>query len=469
MTRTCDLIIHDYTNCLFTGLDEKTASACKNLYTFWAPSYWHSPKYKLGRWDGKISIWKKGWIHNNLIGHEVLDIIQRAGYDVRLDDRRVFPDITLEPVTTESVFGGVTLRDYQVDAVNAVVNAVNCRDDSWGCGLLKMATGAGKSYVCGVISSMFAKYGRVLVIVPNVGLVVQTAKSFRDAGITDVGEFSGEKKIVHNVTVTTWQSLDNYPELLAEVLCVIVDEAHQSKANVLFNMMTGPGAKVPFRFGCTGTLPKDDLAAMQVKSSLGDVLYEMQAWELQQAGVLASCQIEVLQTKENRVFIDHPEEHKWLTSDPDRLQWVADVIRKKAASGNTLVLVKNVKTGKDLAKLIGPDAVFLHGGDKSKVRTAHYESIKELDGKILVCTDGIASTGIDIPRIFNLFIFEIGKSFIKIIQSIGRGLRKAEDKDHVNIYDVCADTKYSTRHLAERKKFYTEARYPYTITKVTYQ
>ena len=76
--------------------------------------------------------------------------------------------------------------------------------------------------------------------------------------------------------------------------------------------------------------------------------------------------------------------------------------------------------------------------------------------------------GINIPRIFNLVLVEPGKSFIRVIQSIGRGIRKAEDKDHVEIWDITSTAKFSKRHLTERKKFYNEARYPYTIKKLKY-
>jgi superfamily II DNA or RNA helicase len=86
----------------------------------------------------------------------------------------------------------------------------------------------------------------------------------------------------------------------------------------------------------------------------------------------------------------------------------------------------------------------------------------------LICTSGIASTGISINRIFNLFLFEPGKSFVRTIQSIGRGLRVAEDKDFVNVYDITSNCKYSKTHLAKRKKFYKDAQYPFTVTKVKY-
>jgi superfamily II DNA or RNA helicase len=81
----------------------------------------------------------------------------------------------------------------------------------------------------------------------------------------------------------------------------------------------------------------------------------------------------------------------------------------------------------------------------------------------------VAAVGINLPRIFNLVLVEPGKSFVRVIQSIGRGIRKAEDKDHVEIWDITSTCKFAKRHLAARKKFYTEANYPFSIEKVEWQ
>jgi len=80
----------------------------------------------------------------------------------------------------------------------------------------------------------------------------------------------------------------------------------------------------------------------------------------------------------------------------------------------------------------------------------------------------VAAVGINIPRIFNLVLLEPGKSFVRVIQSIVRGIRRAEDKDFVQIWDLTSSTKYAKKHLTERKRFYKEAQYPFTINKVKY-
>ena len=104
---------------------------------------------------------------------------------------------------------------------------------------------------------------------------------------------------------------------------------------------------------------------------------------------------------------------------------------------------------------------------KQQDRQDNYDDVSEMDNKVIVATYGVAAVGINIPRIFNLVMLEPGKSFVRVIQSIGRGIRKAKDKDHVQIWDITSNCKFSKRHLTTRKKFYKEANYPYTINKVT--
>ena len=102
-------------------------------------------------------------------------------------------------------------------------------------------------------------------------------------------------------------------------------------------------------------------------------------------------------------------------------------------------------------------------------RKEQYDEVATSTNKIIIATYGIAAVGINIPRIFNLVLIEPGKSFVRVIQSIGRGIRKAEDKDHVEIWDITSSCKFAKRHLTQRKTFYREANYPFDVEKLTYK
>jgi superfamily II DNA or RNA helicase len=167
-------------------------------------------------------------------------------------------------------------------------------------------------------------------------------------------------------------------------------------------------------------------------------------------------------------FSSYPEELKYLVTDEDRMIYLSKLIKKISQSGNTLVLVNRIDSGKFIINEI-PEAVFISGEVKTKDRKEEYDEIKTNDNKIIVATFGVAAVGINIPRIFNMVLLEPGKSFVRVIQSIGRGIRKAEDKDFVQIWDITSTCKYAKRHLTERKKFYKDAKYPFTIEKTDWQ
>ena len=133
-----------------------------------------------------------------------------------------------------------------------------------------------------------------------------------------------------------------------------------------------------------------------------------------------------------------------------------------------MTLVDRISAGKLLTKHI-EDSKFISGGTKTDERKANYDSASTSDQIVLVCTYGVASVGINIPRIFNLVLVEPGKSFVRVIQSIGRGIRKAEDKDFVQIWDITSTCKFAKRHLTKRKHFYREAKYPFTIEKTEWE
>ena len=156
-----------------------------------------------------------------------------------------------------------------------------------------------------------------------------------------------------------------------------------------------------------------------------------------------------------------------MVTDDNRISYICDLIQGIAETGNTLVLVGRIESGKTMVEKM-PGSVFISGEVKTKDRKAEYDEVKTVDNKIIVATYGVAAVGINIPRIFHLVLIEPGKSFVRVIQSIGRGIRKADDKDFVQIWDITAASKYAKRHLTERKRYYKEAKYPFTIQKVKY-
>ena len=335
---------------------------------------------------------------------------------------------------------------------------------------------------CAALSAVVEKYGRTLVIVPNKSLVGQTEADYKNMGL-DTGVYFGDtKQIGHCHTICTWQSLNNMMKNTKEgegdvsiydfiegVVCVIVDECHQLKAAALKTLLTGPLAHVPIRWGLTGTIPKEPHEFMSLFCSIGDVIGRLSAKSLQDEGHLADCHVNIVQLVDHKEFPDYQKELKYLVENSDRLDVIIELLKRIKTDGNTLVLVDRVTTGKELSTKLGTDAVFVSGQTKSKSRKEEYDQIATSENKIIIATYGVAAVGINIPRLFNIVLLEPGKSFVRVIQSIGRGLRKAHDKNHVEIYDLTSTCKFSKRHLTKRIAYYKEAGYPYSKEKIDWQ
>ncbi|CAB4123079.1 UvsW helicase [uncultured Caudovirales phage] len=248
----------------------------------------------------------------------------------------------------------------------------------------------------------------------------------------------------------------------------VVSNCHMVKdLGVLHRLLSTTFANIPIRWGMTGTVPEAEYNQMSLYSVIGPLVGELEAKDLQDAGHLAQCNVNCLQTQETQVYKDYQSELKFLLNNTDRLTWMAHRIQEISLTGNTLVLIDRIATGKALNELIAGSS-FISGEMKSTDRKEHYTEINLSDNAVMIATYGTTSTGISINRIFNLVLVEPGKSFVRVIQSIGRGLRMADDKTSVNVYDVCSVMKFSKRHLTKRVQHYKKVQYPYVLNKVTY-
>ena len=481
---TATLIIRDEVNVKIEGLELDARRALVNKFKYDIPYARYLPAVRLGRWDGKASFFQLGGsTYVNLLP-EIIPILEQYNYDIELDDQRDYTTTFEFDLIREDSFADKTwpkghpnagdpvmLRDYQVEIVNNFLKNPQC--------LQEVATGAGKTLMTAALSRSVEGYGRSIVIVPNKSLVTQTEKDYVNLGL-DVGVYFGDRKEYGRThTICTWQSLNNMmkntksgaaevsiQDFIEGVVCVMVDEVHMAKADALKTLLTSIMARVPIRWGLTGTVPKEDFEFQSIHVSLGPVISRLAAAELQDRGVLAQCHVNIVQLVDHVEYSNYQSELKYLLEESGRLDTMAKVIQQVNETGNTLVLVDRTECGRQLVQRLGDKSVFVSGATKAKDRQDEYDEVADATGKIIVATYGVAAVGINIPRIFNLVLVEPGKSFVRVIQSIGRGIRKAEDKDHVQIWDITSTCKFAKRHLTKRKQFYKEARYPFTQEKL---
>jgi superfamily II DNA or RNA helicase len=485
MSGTAILKIKDEVNLKIEGLELDARRALMKKFEYEVPGARYMPSVRLGRWNGKVTYCSlAGSTFINLLP-QIIPILEELNYDIELEDLRGYTNtFNFEEVTVDTfkdvlwpkghVCEGqsIELRDYQVEVINQfLANPQSIQE---------VATGAGKTIMTAALSKSIEAYGRSIVIVPNKSLVTQTEEDYINLGL-DVGVYFGDRKeYFKQHTICTWQSLNillknskkgdvdcTIDEFIEGVVCVMVDEVHMAKADALKQLLTGVMAHIPIRWGLTGTVPKAEYERLALEVSLGPVINKLSAKELQDQGVLAKCHVNIVQLQDDKEFSDYQAELKHLLSDSNRLDKIAELIDKIKETGNTLVLVDRVNAGNALVERLD-DAVFVSGGMKVVDRKEEYDDVATSTNKIIVATYGVASTGINIPRIFNLVLLEPGKSFVRVIQSIGRGIRKADDKDFVQIWDITSSCRFAKRHLTSRKAFYKEANYPFAIEKLKY-
>ena len=482
--KTATIVIKDEVNIKIEGLDLDMRQRLTKQFKYEIPYARYLPAVRLGRWDGKMAYFQLGGSTFTNLLPEIIPVLEQYNYDVDLDDQRDY-SVSFDFVPFEETSFAhkswpkghpqagepVMMRDYQVEIVNNYLNNPQC--------IQEVATGAGKTVMTAALSSRIEPYGRSIVIVPNKSLVTQTEKDYVNLGL-NVGVYFGDRKEYGRThTICTWQSLNNLlkdtksgkaeftiQDFMEDVVCVIVDEVHMAKADALKTLLTGVMSRVPIRWGLTGTIPKEKFESVSLLVSLGPVISRLAASELQDRGVLAQCHVNIVQLVDHVEYNDYQSELKYLLEESGRLDTMANLIQQVNLTGNTLVLVDRTECGRQLVERLGDKSVFVSGATKAKDRQDEYDQVADSVDKIIVATYGVAAVGINIPRIFNLVLVEPGKSFVRVIQSIGRGIRKAEDKDHVQIWDITSTCKFAKRHLTKRKQFYKEANYPFTQEKL---
>ena len=260
--KQCKLLIKDEVNVKLEGLELGDRKTLMRMFEYEKPGARYLPSVRLGRWNGKISYFSLGGsTYINLLP-EILPLLDQAGYDIELDDQRTYQTTFNFTKVTEDTFSAYTwpkghpqqgqpikLRDYQVSVINNFLENPQS--------IQEVATGAGKTITTAALSYSVQNYGRSIVIVPNKSLVVQTEEDYLNVGL-DVGVYFGDRKDFNKKhTICTWQSLNNLlkdtqsgdadftiHDFLEDVICVMVDEVHQVKADALKTLLTGVFAEL---------------------------------------------------------------------------------------------------------------------------------------------------------------------------------------------------------------------------------
>tara|TARA_B100000941_G_scaffold172707_1_gene123151 strand:- start:2241 stop:3701 length:1461 start_codon:yes stop_codon:yes gene_type:complete len=438
-------------------------------------------------WDGKVRLYSPatGEIYCGLYSY-LIDWAKKKGYtyEIQKHDHFGLPLEENDLITPEAVTGfvkalslPVKVRDYQLKAIYECLR-YNRR-------VLLSPTASGKSLMIYSLVRFHVNVNRqVLIVVPTTSLVEQMYKDFEEYGWKASAYchkiYGGEEKYTeHPVTITTWQSIYKEPRKWFERYDVIIgDEAHLFKAKSLTRLMSKLH-DCKYRYGFTGTLDGTNVNQLVLEGVFGRCSKVTKTESLMQKGHLAKLKINIILLKhKEKIFEGYQEEIEYLTEHENRNKFIRNLASD--LKGNTLVLFNYVeKHGVPLYEMINTytdKSVYLvHGGveteDREDIRFLVERSVD--GGCIIVASLGTFSTGINIKNLHNVIFASPSKSRIRNLQSIGRVLRKGENKSKATLYDIADDIStdtgknYTLRHLYERIKIYKEENFKYEIVEVT--
>jgi superfamily II DNA or RNA helicase len=459
----------------------------RDAFQFEVPNAKFSPSYKNKWWDGRIYLFN---VDTREIYIGLLDRIIRFcedhEYTYEFADNKFYglPFEINDGISKEGVKDYMTAisrhapRDYQVEGVYDALRH-NRK-------LLISPTASGKSLmIYSVVRYYVEKQQNILVVVPTTSLVEQMYKDFEDYGF-DVGSYchkiyaGKERETDSQVIITTWQSIYKLPKQYFSRFNVVVgDEAHQFKSKSLISIMTKL-CDAKYRFGFTGTLDGSQTHKWVLEGLFGPSYKIINTDELMKKGHLAKLDIKILLLKHppNR-FEVFEDEVQYLITHQKRNNFIKNLTLD--LKGNTLVLFSRVEThGQPLYELINNSKVndrqvfFIHGGVETDERERVREITEKENNAIIVASYGTFSTGINIRNLHNVVFASPSKSRIRNLQSIGRVLRKGENKVKATLYDIADDISYKSRknytlnHLIERIKIYSEENFNYEIVSIPF-
>ena len=454
-------------------------------FTFEVPNAKFSPQYKNKYWDGKIRLFntQTGEIYIGLLD-KIIRFCEDHEYTYEFADNKFYglPFEINDGISKEGVKDYMTAisrhapRDYQVEGVYDALRH-NRK-------LLISPTASGKSLmIYSVVRYYVEKQQNILIVVPTTSLVEQMYKDFADYG-WDVGSYchkiyaGKERETDSQVIITTWQSIYKLPKQYFSRFNVVVgDEAHQFKSKSLISIMTKL-CDAKYRFGFTGTLDGSQTHKWVLEGLFGPSYKIINTDELMKKGHLAKLDIKILLLKHPpNKFEVFEDEVQYLITHQKRNNFIKNLTLD--LKGNTLVLFSRVEGhGQPLYELINTSKVddrhvfFIHGGVETEERERVREITEKESNAIIVASYGTFSTGINIRNLHNVVFASPSKSRIRNLQSIGRVLRKGENKVKATLYDIADDISYKSRknytlnHLIERIKIYNEENFNYDIVNI---
>lgn len=460
--------------------ESNIAYELNEYFTFTVPGARFSPAYKNKMWDGKIRLFHlmRQTLYAGLL-EKVKQFAQERGYEVVLDNVNHFSEEVFSVVEANKHIKDIEVslqpRDYQLDSF---IHAIRKKR-----AVLVSPTASGKSLIIYLLTTYLISK-KVLIVVPTTGLVHQMASDFVDYGCPPElihKIFSGQEKNTDSlITITTWQSIYQMPARWFDQFgCVVGDEAHTFKAKCLVSIMENL-TKCEYRFGFTGTLDGSQTNKLVLEGLFGPVKVVTTTSQLMEQNTVAHINIKAIvlsyPDQLRQMFANrkpkptYKDEMLFLLTKQTRSLFIARLVA--SLGKNTLLLFNNIDHGKMLQQMIQtevPDreVFFVYGGVEGEEREEIRKYVETHNNVVIVASYKTFATGTNIKNLHNVVFGSPSKSRIRVLQSIGRGLRTSSEKTEAVLYDIADDLSWKSfrnhtiRHFAERVQMYNQEKFDY--------
>jgi len=436
----------------------------------------YGPDGKFYKWDGIKRILTNKLVFPSGLLERVIDFYKENGREVQVLNISKPKSVGIPLNITDKLKSiGKEPYDYQLQVLDKI--------KQYDRGIIRAATGAGKSLIAALMTAHFGKSTILYVIGKDllyqfyqlfveifgedqVGIIgdgqCKIAK-FNIASIWTVGQALGIKKKDILLDNDEDEKVDKTKyadilKMLKEVKVHLLDECHICACDTIQKIYKYSNPE--HIYGLSGTPWRDDNQDLMIEAILGKYIMDIPASILINRKFLAKpvirfVKVAPLLDPEGRTY--QSVYQNYIVENMQRNGLILKyAIKLKEKGYQTLVLFNTIKHGDILYKLISPHlkCALLSGKDDSQTRDEIKQKLlnKEID---VVIASRIYDIGVDVPSLSGLILASGGKSTVKALQRVGRVIRKYPGKNQVAIVDFFDDAKYLRNHSKIRYKIYS--------------
>ena len=452
--------------------EESTLKEIDYQFRYHSKDYKFDKRFRAHTWNGYIHLFSTT-NHTFLIGilPELVAFLKKSNYEYKIKGKfetEEFSEIeAIDFIKTLNIPDKYEVRDYQL---KYFIKGVRNRR------MVGISpTASGKSLLMYLFFRYFNK--KTLIVVPTIQLVSQMFSDFKDYGYEGDAHLimEGEtRKTDKQLIISTYQSIYDETRTWFDSMKVILgDEVHTFQAKTLKKMMLKT-TNTPVKIGVSGTLSTDELSNMTIKGLFGPICKFISTKQLIERGFSSPLYIKILKLKylnsiyrDNSIKVDYQDEIAYILNLPERIRFLSNLA--VSLKGNTFVMIRHKNHGKaiydEILKKATVPVYYIDGSYSGEERVELIKKIEQHEDSITICST-IFSTGINILRLNNLIFAHPAKSRIRVLQTLGRGLRKMKLKTHLMVFDIADDLIDSVEnttllHMKERRAIYEEEEFPF--------